>query len=86
MADIHEKYIIPHSEQLTNLNTRMETAERDIRELKLHDEETAEKMEKISESLSDIHGSLKVLLPIVYSMLGMSVLAFLSQLFNQFAR
>lgn len=86
MSDVHEKYIIPHTEQLSNLSTRMETAERDIQDLRHHDVETDTKLDVVSDSLARIHGSLKILLPIIYSMLGMSILAFLAQLFNQFMK
>jgi hypothetical protein len=78
--------IIDHSDRLTSLNERVETVEEAIVELKALAVKNDARSVDVEVDMAKVKGSLDVLLPIVYAILGVSIVAFLGAMFSYFTR
>lgn len=78
--------IIDHTGQLSALSERVETVEEAIVELKALAVKNDARSVESEVDMAKVKGSLDVLLPIVYAILGVSIIAFLGAMFSYFTR
>jgi hypothetical protein len=78
--------ILEHTSTISNLDTRMTAVEQAVVELKQLAVKSDERQDRMDVDMSKIKGSFDVLLPIVYAILGVSVIAFLGMIFTFFTK
>jgi hypothetical protein len=78
--------IIDHTKTLTVLTQRVGTVEEAIVELKTLAVNNDGRHDLVEIDMAKVKGSLDVLLPIVYAILGVSIVGFLGMMFSFFTR
>ena len=86
MAPHDQQMILEHTSTISNLDTRMTAVEQAVVELKQLAVKSDERQDRMDIDMSKIKGSFDVLLPIVYAILGVSVIAFLGMVFTFFTK
>ncbi|MBE0645667.1 MAG: hypothetical protein IH600_16425 [Bacteroidetes bacterium] len=80
----HDQLIIDHCNLLATQDLRIKAVEEAVIEFRRLNAKNDERMDKHDIDIVGIQQSFHILLPIVYSILGVSVLAFLAAMFEYF--